>query len=105
MGCSTASRQTEHIGSSVQITPDDQAHPKRVRFDVYGNPFPHIELTAAEKALPMHKQLALTMRRNAEIKLRELGYCPNGVTGPDLVLGPENDRRRLFFYVDCLPAR
>lgn len=105
MSCSSASRQSADIGSSVQITPDDEAHPKRIRFDVYGNPFPRTELSTEERRLPTHKQVALVMRRNAEIKLREVGYCPNGFTGPDLVLGPENDRRALFFYVDCLPAR
>lgn len=104
MSCSSASPRSEYIASSVRITPDDEVNPKRIRFDVYGDPFPHIELSVEEKKLPMHEQLALVMRRNAEINLRELGYCPHGSTGPDVVLKPENDRRRLFFYVDCLPA-
>jgi hypothetical protein len=57
-----------------------------------------------EKRLPPHERIPIVMRRNAEVKLSELGYCRNGFTGPDLVLTAESDRRRLFFYVECLPA-
>jgi hypothetical protein len=75
--------------------------PATYRFDVFGAPSPHVEPTAEEKKMPPHLRMASVMRRYAEIHLRERGVCAQGFVGPDVVLGPENDRNHLFFFVTC----
>ena len=88
----------------TKITPDDPANPKRIRFDVYGDPFTPAPSGSAEANLPVHVQIRMGMRRYAESKLKELSWCPNGFTGPDAVLAPERNRLMSFFYVECLSS-
>lgn len=85
-----------------RVTPDDPANPKRIRFDVYGNPYDPAPPGGDEARLPSHERIRLGMRRYADSKLKELGYCPNGFAGPDMVLAPERNRLATFFFVTCL---
>jgi hypothetical protein len=42
------------------------------------------------------------MRRYASDELRARNWCPNGFTGPELVLAKESARSTRRFWVDCL---
>lgn len=85
----------------TKITPDDSKNPRRIRFDVYGDPFPLASPNSDEAKLPVHLQIRAGMKRYAAIKLKELNYCPLGFSGPDVVLASERNRLMSFFYVDC----
>jgi len=98
--CSTA--PPAYVRPEPRITPDNTEHPKRIRFDVYGDPFSPAAQGTQEASLRVHEQIRLGMRRYAAEKLRELNYCPRGFSGPDVILSPERKPLVRFFYVECL---
>lgn len=108
-GCSSPFKPRDPNIPAVRITPDNAEHPQRIRFDVYGKPYAPALPGSEESKLPMHLQIQAGMRRFAAEKLAELGYCPNGFSGPAVVLAPENNVFQRFFFVECLrssePAR
>lgn len=104
-GCGGAAQSEVDIGAQVasrRVTPDDPVNPKRIRFDVYGDPYEAAAHGSAEAGLLADERIRLGMRRYAAATLKELGYCPNGFTGPEVVLAPERSRLMRYFYVTCI---
>ena len=75
----------------------------KIRIDVYGHLNEPIILSPDEQLLPRVDRLRAEMRHYAAIQLKNRGLCPLGFEGPTVVLGPENDRDHLFFFVTCKP--
>ena len=75
----------------------------RVRFIVNGDPgmkkYPEI----LRLQLPMHEKIREAMRKHAADVLEERGWCPNGFSGPEMVLVDPNARLTSHFFVDCKP--
>jgi hypothetical protein len=80
----------------------DQNNPKRIRFVVHGDPglsrYPDIRALP----LPMHEKIREGMRRYAKDELRARNWCPDGFTGPKVVLAQASARSTRRFWVDCL---
>jgi hypothetical protein len=95
-GCSSSGVP---IPGSITV---DQYNPKRIRFVVHGDPglsrYPDIQALP----LPMHEKIREGMRRYANDELRARNWCPNGFTGPEVVLAQESARSTSRFWVDCL---
>jgi hypothetical protein len=80
----------------------DQDNPKRIRFVVHGDPGLNRYPDIYNLPLPMHEKIREGMRRYASDELRARNWCPNGFTGPELVLAKESARSTRRFWVDCL---
>jgi hypothetical protein len=89
----------------TRITPDDPVNPKRIRFDVYGDPYTPAPSGSPESSLPMNLKIRAGMRRYAAQELKKLNFCRCGFNGPDVVLAREDSRLMSFFYVECLPCQ
>jgi hypothetical protein len=101
MSCSTFKEPIP----SVTITPDNVENPRRIRVEVVGNPFPPFHYSEDERRLPPGKRILIYMKRNVAPLLVQQGYCLNGFQGPEYVEGPENNRWKRFFFVECLPSK
>ena len=102
IGCAAKSSGTDARRFETRITPDNATNPKRIRFDVYGDPYSPAPSGSAESQLPSNLRIRAGMRRYAAGKLSDLGYCPGGFSGPDLVMASEGNRMASFFWVECL---
>jgi len=72
------------------------------RVDVYGTPMAYKQVQA-DSSLSPAKRIAALMHTIADAELKDRGLCPNGVVGPDNVLGFDNDWTHQYFFVSCVP--
>jgi hypothetical protein len=74
-----------------------------LRIDVFGECRYPVALSPSEQAMPPTERIRAWARRCAEAELGARKICANGFDGPQLVLGPENNRNHTFFFVTCRP--
>jgi|SRR5690348_584954 len=98
-GCNSISPEERAVRAGrVIITPDNPTKPKRVRVELYDTPY----ADQFDKSIPVRERIRLGMRRFAEERIPPTGYCPNGFTGPELVMASAADPDQAFFFVDCV---
>jgi hypothetical protein len=86
--------------TETTITPD-LVWPGRYHFYVYGDPGLRMDPSIRQSNLPGYKQVQEGMRVYVASEFKARGLCPNGFTGPDVVLGPKATMER-HFYVECV---
>jgi hypothetical protein len=98
-GCATAQPDTRP--SSVAMIPDNIDHPRIIRVEIIGSPFPLGELVGDDLNRTASERLPLLMSRGIEPWVRERGFCPKGFRGPAIVWFHSSDRRKSIFDIEC----
>jgi hypothetical protein len=68
IACGNAGVYEEIEKPATKITPDDPVSPKRIRFDVYGDPYSPPARGSKEERLPVYLKIRAGMRRYAAEK-------------------------------------